>query len=109
MKIYLSPVDGLPSVQLAKQGDTLIINGENFDFGALREGNELPTEAISSDLFYAPVQRIEGELVISIFLPLSAKYSQAQAFPDPLIGVLDGPIELPQAPVEPDVIQEIQA
>ena len=109
MKINLSPVDGLPSVSLAKQGDTLTINGESFDFIPLGDGDELPPEAISSNWFAAPVQRIDGELIISIFLPLPPNCSQAQAFPEPLVDVPDGQIDLPQAPPEGDLSEESYA
>ena len=97
MKINLSPVDGLPSLLISKEGDILTINGEAFDFGPLDEGDELPVEAIASSWFAAPVQRVNGELIVSVLLPLPENYSYAQAFPEPLTYVPDGSITLPQA------------
>lgn len=84
------------SLTVVKQGDTLIVNGTEFDFSAVPEGATLPAEAIDSDLFSGPVERISGELVLTLTLPHGPNPSKAVAFPEPINVVVDGPVSLPQ-------------
>ncbi len=79
-----------------RNGDSLVLNGEVFDFSPLAEGDTLPAAAISSAWFAGQVERLNGELDLTIFLPLPINYSQAQAFPVPLVNVPDGAVALPQ-------------
>lgn len=69
MRIRLSPQMRPEPMTLARNGDTLVINGETFDFSPLGEGEALPAEAIASDLFLDPVTRVDGEIVVTIVLP----------------------------------------
>lgn len=102
MKINLIPVGGLPDLVLHRAGDTLMVNGEAFDFSPLAEGDVLPAEAISSPWFGGPVTRTGGELELTLTLPLPVNFSQAQAFPEPVVVAGDGPIALPS----PEVLEE---
>ena len=107
MHISLSPYApieyGRP-VTVVKSGDTLLIDGEQFDFSPLPDGATLPAEAIDSVHIVGPVSRIGGELHLTLRLPHGPNPSPAVAFPEPLIVTEDGPIELPHDP-EPE--QEI--
>lgn len=119
MKIILSPVrmDNNVTLELVKKGDTITINGEDFDFSPIGDGDTLPMLAISSTWFDRDVERIDGELVMSIILPNPWNYSPEQAFPEPITVTADGLIELPKplpiveeevplAPSEPDELLE---
>jgi hypothetical protein len=53
------------------------------------------------------VDRINGELVLTMMLPNTWNYSPEQAFPVPLENVQDGPVVLP-APLREQAI-EIEA
>lgn len=104
MNITFSPVRSDELLSLHKSGDTLIINGESFDFSPMGSGDTLPLSAIESDWFAADVEMIDGELVVALLLPNPVNYSPEQAFPVPLQNVADGLVALPQpltaAPVQ---------
>ena len=93
----------LPAVSLA--GDILTINNEPFDFTQLPEGATLPADAIGSDYFAGPVERVAGELHLTLKLPVGPKPSRAVAFPEPITAV-DGPVAIPfdQTPETPEVL-----
>jgi hypothetical protein len=96
MKIYLSPIRHDNKLSIVKKGDVLVVNGDEFDFGPIPEGGTLPLEAIDSDYFCGPVERIGGELIVNLLLPHGPSPSQAAAFPSPIAIVNDGVVELPQ-------------
>jgi len=101
MIIKLLPVRMDDTLDVVKVGDTLTINGEDFDFSPIGEGDTLPTLAISSGWFVGEVNRINGELELTLILPNPWNYSQEQAFPIPLIDVQDGPVVFPAPLPEP--------
>lgn len=95
MQIKLSPVlmDALQTA--SRSGDTLTVNGETFDFSGVPEGATLPREAINSDWFPGPVERIGGVLHLTLLLPHGANAPKATRFPKPITLTQDGPVELP--------------
>lgn len=95
MFISFSPRRRDASLSLSKLGDVLTVNGEAFDLSVVPDGATLPQEAISSDWFAGPVERIGSELHISLFLPHGPNPSQAVAFPQPVTVNEDGPIAVP--------------
>lgn len=105
MKVTLSPQRRDDIVTFQKSGDTLLVNGEAFDFSKLEDGDVLPREAIKSEWFSGDVTRVDGELWLSLILPNPWNYSQAQAFPSLMRitknGLLDLPKPLPQPLKEP--------
>ena len=102
MKIILTPQRRDDTLTLSRSGSILTVNGEDFDFSPMGDGDTLPFGAVLSGWFAGPVDRVNGELEMTILLPLPANYSQEQAFPAPLLNVQDGPIALPQ-PLPTDV------
>lgn len=96
MRILLSPQRREDTIEVIKNGDVLTINGEYFDLSAIREGDNLPREAIESIWFAGPVDRTNGDLIVTLLLPIPWNYSQEQAFPDPLENVPDGPVLFPR-------------
>ena len=80
---------------------TMTLNGEAFDFSPLPEGATLPAEAIASERITGPVERIDGELHLTLRLPHGPNPSQTVAFPEPIHVTEDGPIALPFDP-EPE-------
>ncbi len=95
MQICFSPQWRDETLSLSKTGDMLTVNGQAFDFSVVPDGATLPQEAISSDWFAGPVERIGGELHITLILPHGPNPSQAVAFPQPITVNADGPIEVP--------------
>lgn len=96
MIINLSPVRRDDELIAVKRGDALTINGLELDFSQLPEGATLPVEAIDCQWIAGPVERIEGELHLSLILPHGSNPPQSVAFPEPLVVAQDGPVELPQ-------------
>lgn len=102
MIIKLSPLRTDEALEVVKSGDTLRVNGEYFDFSQIGEGDTLPANAISSEWFArGAVDRINGELVLTLTLPNPWNYSPEQAFPVPLVDVPDGPVVFPTPLPEP--------
>ena len=96
MQIKFNPQRRDDVLTVVKQGHTLIVNGIEYDFSTIPEGATLPADAIDSDLFSGPVERIGGGLVLTLTLPHGPNPSQAVAFPEPITVVEDGNVEIPQ-------------
>ena len=101
MNIVLIPTRTDDALELFKAGDVLTVNGEDFDFSQVGEGDSLPSAAITSTWFIGDQTRVDGNLVLTMFLPNPWNYSHEQAFPVPLIGVPDGPVVFPAPLPEP--------
>jgi len=96
MRIILSPQVRGDTLNVARHGDTLTINGRVFDFSPLPDGAALPAEAIDCEYIVGPVERVDGQLRLTLLLPITANASEAARFPEPIIDPADGPLELPQ-------------
>lgn len=109
MKIYLSPVRTDDDLIASVAGDVLTVNGESLDFSQLPEGAMLPAEAIDSEWVFGPVERINGELHLTLRLPHGPNPSPAVAFPEPITVTEDGPISLPFDPEpEPEQMPDLE-
>ncbi|UVL16148.1 hypothetical protein LOY27_09920 [Pseudomonas atacamensis] len=109
MKIILSPQRRDDTLTLSKNGSVLTINGEAFDFSQMNEGDTLPRDAIDCEWFVGDVEKVEGALVITLFLPNPENYSPEQAFPVPIVNIPDGPISLPLPLPVPEPLQSLNA
>jgi hypothetical protein len=98
MKISLSPQRRDDALEVVKAGDTLTFNGASFDFSALPDGAAIPAGDVPCEWIAGPVERIAGELHLTLILPHGATPSQSVAYPAPIIDPADGPISLPADP-----------
>ena len=96
MKIKLNPQRRDDTLTVTKQGDTLTINGEAFDLSVIPDGATLPADALSSEFLSGPVERINGELHVTLTLPHGPDASEAARFPADIIDPADGVLELPR-------------
>lgn len=96
MRINLTPQRRDDTLEVIKNGDVLTVNGEDFDLSPIGEGDTLPASAVSSVWFFEKIDRINGELILTLFLPNPWNYSPQQAFPTPLTDVPDGEVMFPQ-------------
>ncbi|KZY29275.1 hypothetical protein A3731_26670 [Roseovarius sp. HI0049] len=104
MNIAFSPVRRHGQYAAVKSGDTLIIDGEAFDFSALPNGATLPKEAIACEWIAGPVERDEaGLLTVPLLLPHGANAPEVTRFPDPIKLTADGPVALPAHGTEPEI------
>ena len=96
MIINLSPQVREDSLTVSKQGETLVINGTEFDFSQLPEGATLPREAIDCEYIVSDVSRANGDIELTLLLPIGANASDAAKFPAPITVTEDGSINLPE-------------
>lgn len=94
MHISFSPVRSDARLALSVNGDTLTINGEAFDFSGLPEGATLPQTAVTCDWLASDVERIDGEVSLTLILPHGPAAPAETLFPAPA-SVSDGPVPLP--------------
>lgn len=94
MILKLSPVRSDIHLSVAKAGDILEVNGIALDFSRLADGATLPAEAVGCDFVIAPVERINGDLVLTLMLPHDADAPQGARFPVDLYPA-DGQVQLP--------------
>ena len=95
MLINLSPTRSDRTLEITKTGETLTINGDTFDFSQLSEGATLPREAIDCEWIVSDVNRVNGEIELTILLPHSANASHEARFPEPIVMTNDGQVVLP--------------
>ena len=96
MKIKLSPQRRDDTLTVTKQGDVLTINGTAYDFTDLPDGGTLPADAVDCEYVIGSVDRVNGELELTLLLPHGANASEAARFPEPIIDPADGELELPK-------------
>lgn len=97
MKINLSPQFRNEALAVIKAGDKLIINGEAFDFTQLPEGAILPASAVDCEFIIGDVRRQDGELHLTLLLPISWDAGHEACFPESIVNPEDGRIKMPGA------------
>lgn len=95
MHISFSPMRRDDRLELVRQGDVLIVNGEAFDFTSLAEGDSLPRAALACDWLASDVTRAGGAIHLTLILPHGAGAGQETLFPAPRLVTSDGPVDLP--------------
>lgn len=95
MHLTLIPQRRDETLTLSRNGDTLTINDEAFDFSDLPDGATLPRDVISSDWIAGDVSRSGGMLTVPLVLPHGASAPDATLFPVPITLTGDGPVVLP--------------
>lgn len=111
MRISFSPQRRDDQLVLEKSlGDRLRINGELFNFNPLAEGDAIPAGAIPSDWIVGPVERVDGEVCLTVILPHGPNPSAGVAFPEAIIVAEDGPITIPHDPApQPEETDNVDA
>ena len=95
MLINLSPTRSDKILSISKSADTLTINGIPYDFSLLPNGATLPREAIDCEWIVSDVNRVNGEIELTILLPHGANASHEARFPEPINMTNDGQVVLP--------------
>jgi hypothetical protein len=103
INITFSPVRMNERLVLDMRGDTVIVNGESFDFSRLLEGATLPREAIISEWFPGDVMRTAGVLSMTIRLPHGPYAPEETRFPEPITIEVDGVVKLPPYGQPPEI------
>lgn len=89
---------------MSRSGDTLVINGETFDFAFVSDMATLPLDAIQSPWFASAVERIDGVLHVALIVPHGTHAPKETLYPDAVWLDTDGPVTLPpySTEVEPE-------
>lgn len=96
LKINLSPVrHDAANLVVSKLSGILYINGDEFDFGFLSDGDTLPKSAIASEHFCDDVTRTGDTIELTLRLPHGPDAPESVRFPQPILVEQDGPITLP--------------
>lgn len=95
MQIKLSPQRLDATLVALVVGDVITLNSQPLDFSQLQEGAMLPADAISSEHIIGPVERINGELHLTLRLPHGPNPPKHVAFPEPISVTQDGLVKLP--------------
>ncbi len=69
MNISYTPQRRDDALIVSVSGDILTVNGEDFDFGAIGEGDVLPRSAVSCDLLASDVTRSGGLITLTLIQP----------------------------------------
>ncbi|SPJ31350.1 hypothetical protein [Falsiruegeria mediterranea] len=108
MRISFVPVRRDDRLKMSCVGDVLTLNGDILDFSSLPDGAILPRSAISNDWIAGDVERLQGQLHLSVMLPHGAKAPAETLFPIP-VETTDGEVPVPPFDLEPTEIAEEQA
>ncbi|MDD2108903.1 tail fiber assembly protein [Pseudomonas asiatica] len=95
MLLKFNPVFSDQLLTVYKQGDSLTIDGLTLDFSALAEGATLPAEALGCPWITAPVERINGRLVLTLTLPHGHDAPYEVRFPQDVFFEGNGKVPLP--------------
>ena len=95
MNIKLSPQRRDEKLTASKQGDRLTINGVEYDFTDLPDGATLPVDTIDCEYIRGDVERIEGQLHLTLILPHGPNAPHETRFPEPIVDPADGPADGP--------------
>lgn len=88
MNIHFSPISMLANLVLEVSGTDILVNGERH---ALRDLAAIPEDRPKPDFIVSATDDS-----VTVLLPYWGEPSEAVAFPAPVIGAPDGPVELPQ-------------
>jgi hypothetical protein len=96
MRISFSPQRRDDTLILEKPTtDRLRVNGELFDFSTMQDGDVIPAGTVPCDWIIGPVEKVDGEVRLTLVLPHGPNPSQSVAFPEPITATDDGPIAVP--------------
>ncbi len=108
MKIILYPQRRDDNLTLSLQGERLTISGDVLDLSTIPDGATVPMAAIDNPFVCGPIERIDGELRVSLLLPRATPFGVFDKVgqirqPIEITVMQDGDISLP---VEPKANQE---
>lgn len=95
MNISFSPQRRDCTLTVIRSGDILTINGEQIDFSIVPDGAAIPAADLFCQWIVGPVERVDGDLHLTLILPHGPNPSDNVAFPSSIISYGDGPISLP--------------
>lgn len=107
--ITLSPVRADGSMTLSKSGAILTIDGTEYDFGPLEDGDALPREAVECDRLASDVTRLGDTISLALVLPHGGNAPEETRFAEAHMVTEDGSVAMPPYDVEPEPEEETGA
>lgn len=101
MRIVLSPVRSDAELTITKRGEILVVNGISLDFSQMPDGGSLPATAVGCVWLSGNIERVAGDLVLTLLLPYPADAPESARFPIDIVNPKDGQIRLPTGEGEP--------
>ncbi|TPM39390.1 hypothetical protein FJ951_27170 [Mesorhizobium sp. B2-2-3] len=95
MRISFAPQRRDDALALAKSGDVLTVNGEQFNFNGLSDGDAIKVEDIPCEFIVGNVTKIAGEVHVTIVLPHGPSPEVWQTCPGDIENVPDGTVDVP--------------
>ena len=95
MDIVLTPQNRPDTLSLSKRGESLVVNGDTFDFSDLKDGETIFQSDIGCP-FIVEARRADGKLTVVVIAPHGADPDFSAAYPDPIKDAKDGKINLPK-------------
>jgi hypothetical protein len=95
MHISFAPQRRDDALTVSKAGDVLTLNGDPIDLSDLPEGATLPAQAVDCEWIAGDIERIAGEIHLTLLLPHGPGPNAAVAFPEPITVAQDGHVAMP--------------
>lgn len=95
LSLFAPPPQEFTPLSVTKSGDILTINGEVFNFTSLPDGADVPAGEVPCEWIFGPVQRVAGELHLTLRFPLASSTEPWATWPLVLEAVPDGAVDLP--------------
>ncbi|MCI5097720.1 MAG: hypothetical protein MRY77_15505 [Rhodobacteraceae bacterium] len=84
MHITFSPMRMDDPIALLVNGDTLVVNEIGYDFSDIPDGATLPREAVDCPWLASDVERIDGEIRLTLILPHGPGAEEGDRHPQPV-------------------------
>ena len=94
MMIDFSPQLRAAPVVASVFGDILTVDGADYDFSPMAEGDVLPRDAVDCPWLASDVTRENGQVRLTLILPHGPDAPPETLFPAPVLAD-DGPVPLP--------------
>lgn len=82
MNIIFTPQRRDDALLLSVSGETITVNGVEYDFSVIPEGASLEAEATDCMYFVGDISRTDGVLSVAVILPHRQDPNQPIAFPE---------------------------
>lgn len=109
MRITLQPICsfGLAPIAVSVVGDTITVNGAEYDLSPLPEGGGIAS-AVVGPCFTGELFRKDGDIHLSLLFPYVHGLSPEVTFPDVIVVDADGPVVLPEDTPPADAVAQAQ-
>ncbi len=106
MKLSFTPARTNNQYEASVSGDVLTIEGEALDLALVPDGATLPKDDVDCPWLASDVERIDGEICLTLMLPHGANAPEETRFPE-MVTITEGEVVLPPYDTEPELEEEL--